>query len=175
MTLAYSREPEPLGTGGALRLGLEAAPSAAELVLGVNGDTFCAFDLAGFQAAHQAAGARASLLLAPVDDIGRYGSVEAEADGRVTRFLEKAASGAVVRPGWINAGIYLLSRPLLAALPLGQSVSIERDVFPSWIGHGLYAHRGGSRFLDIGTPDSYRAAESYLAGADRDGQAGPGL
>lgn len=165
MSLSYSREPEPLGTGGALRLGLEAAPSGADEVLGVNGDTFCAFDLVAFQASHRAAAARASILLAPVDDIGRYGSVEAGDDGRVTRFHEKAASGAAAQPGWINAGIYLLSRPLLAALPLGQPVSLERDVFPHWIGQGLYAHRGGSRFLDIGTPESYRAAERYLAGA----------
>lgn len=165
ITVAYSREPGPLGTGGALRLGLEAVSPEVDRVLGVNGDTFCAFDLGAFITAHRAAAARASILLAPVSDIERYGSVDAEDDGRVTRFREKAAAGTVAGPGWINAGVYLLSRSLLATLPLGRPLSIERDAFPDWIGHGLYAHRGGSRFLDIGTPESYSATERYLAGA----------
>ena len=160
MTIAYSCEPKPLGTGGALRLGLEAIAPDVDLVLGVNGDTFCAFDLTEFLNIHHTTVARASILLAPVDDIERYGSVDTENDGRVILFREKVAARATPHPGWINAGIYLLSRSLLTTLPTDRAVSIERDAFPQWVGHGLYAHRGGSRFLDIGTPESYLAAQA---------------
>lgn len=161
IVVSHSREPQPLGTGGALRLGLEAVPNGGDYVLGVNGDTFTAFDLPAFISAHPA-DARATLLLAQVDNMGRYGSVEVDTQGRVTQFREKAAAGTAPQAGWINAGVYLLSRPCLADLPLNQPLSIERDVFPQWIGHGLYACRGGSRFLDIGTPESYAGAERYL-------------
>lgn len=159
--VSHSREPQPLGTAGALRLALEAAPEGGDVVLGVNGDTFTAFDLPTFMTAHPT-DARATLLLAQVDDMGRYGSVESDSQGRVTQFREKAAAGTAPQAGWINAGVYLLSRPCLADLPLNQPLSIERDVFPQWIGHGLYTYCGGSRFLDIGTPESYAGAERYL-------------
>lgn len=43
MPLLYSREDEPLGTGGALRQALPLLDSDPVLVL--NGDTFCKFDL----------------------------------------------------------------------------------------------------------------------------------
>ena len=141
MTVAHSREPEPLGTGGALRLGLDAAPEGAGPVLGVNGDTFCAFDLPAFLQDHDASGACASILLTEVDDIARYGAVETDTDGWVTAFLEKGAAGRA-GPGWINAGVYLLDRAMLGALPRLAPISIERDVFPDWIGKGLRAHKG---------------------------------
>lgn len=161
VVVSHSREPRPLGTGGALRRGLEMAPGGGETVLGVNGDTFCAFDLPAFAAAHRP-GACGTLLLAQVEDAARYGSVETDDRGLVTRFREKAAAGTLPPGGWISAGIYLLSRRHLGELPLDQPLSIEREVFPGWIGRGLSAYRGGSRFLDIGTPESYACAASYL-------------
>ena len=75
------------------------------------------------------------------------------------RFAEKgAASGA----GWINAGIYLFRRDVLHTIPAQCSVSLEKEVFPSLIGHGLHAFSQRGKFIDIGTPESYAAAEAFL-------------
>lgn len=159
LTLDYSEETEPLGTGGALRLALPRL--SAETVLVMNGDSYCAADLNRFRATHSARGATASLLLTEVPDTSRFGRVEYLPDGQVTAFSEK---GQVTGRGWINAGIYLLRRELLATVETGRAVSLEREVFPRWITEQrLFADPLGTRFLDIGTPESYAAAETFLA------------
>jgi D-glycero-D-manno-heptose 1,7-bisphosphate phosphatase len=100
------------------------------------------------------------LLLIHMSDTSRYGRVTCDGDGRVTRFDEKTPNAG---PGDINAGIYLLSREFLRSIPRGRAVSIERQTFPAWIGSGLFGCRADTtRFIDIGTPESYAQAESYL-------------
>ena len=39
--------------------------------------------------------------------------------------------------------------------PAGSRISIERDLFPELVGHGLYGYEGSGYWLDIGTPDRY--------------------
>jgi NDP-sugar pyrophosphorylase family protein len=128
-------------------------------VLAMNGDSFCEADLAAFLAFHRISGAKASIVLTQVEDASRYAQVRFDDHGRVTRFDEKAPTAG---PGWISAGIYLLSRELIEQIPADRSVSIERETFPEWIGRGLYAWPGGGRFIDIGTPQSYLDAQSFL-------------
>lgn len=159
MRLSYSREPEALGTGGALRLALPQLSSDPVLVL--NGDSYFSADLVAFARAFDECGARAALLRTEVPDVSRYGQVHAASDGRLRRFEEK---GSAVGHGWINAGMYLFRRALLRALPKDRSVSLEKEVFPSLIGDGLYAFSQQGRFIDIGTPESYAAAEAFFDG-----------
>ena len=157
--LFYSTEPTPLGTGGALARG--ASLCRSEAILALNGDSYCDADLNQLLHTHMDKQARATIQLAHMPDTSRYGQVRVDIDGRVTAFEEKGASNA---PGWINAGIYCLSRSVLENVPPDKQVSIERDVFPSLIGHGLFAASGRARLLDIGTPESYAQAEAFLAG-----------
>jgi NDP-sugar pyrophosphorylase family protein len=77
----------------------------------------------------------------------------------VLHFDEK---GGARGPGWISAGIYLLSRSVVETIPSGRAVSIERETFPAWIGRGLYAYRNQGRFMDIGTPETYTDAERFF-------------
>jgi NDP-sugar pyrophosphorylase family protein len=65
-------------------------------------------------------------------------------------------------PGLVNAGIYLLSRTLIGSIAFGRAVSLEREVFPDWIGRGLCGFRGDGRLWDIGIPESYARAEAEL-------------
>src|SRR5207302_4003785 len=74
MRVSYSREPEPLGTGGAVRLALEKTTSNPLLVL--NGDSFCKVNLDEFYAFHRAKKSRATILLTRVADTNRFGRVE---------------------------------------------------------------------------------------------------
>jgi D-glycero-alpha-D-manno-heptose 1-phosphate guanylyltransferase len=164
LRLSYSHEPVPLGTGGALRLGL--AQVAGDTVLAMNGDSYCETNLGGFAEWHRACGGAASLVLTRVADTSRYGRVERDEQDAVTGFVEKAAAGA---PGWISAGIYLLSRAVLASIPAGRAVSIEREVFPAWVGRGLAGWPGGGRFLDFGTPEALRELPGFVAGLPQGG------
>jgi len=164
LRLDYSQEPQPLGTAGALRLALPQVPAGPALdgpVLAVNGDSYCQVDLPAFWAWHQARAATASLLLTRVPDTRRYGRVERDGQDAVTGFVEKSAADG---PGWISAGVYLLARALLAAIPAGRPVSIEREVFPAWVGRGLYGCPLGGRFLDFGTPEALAELPAFFAG-----------
>jgi NDP-sugar pyrophosphorylase family protein len=157
MEIKYSREDRPLGTGGAIAAAAEGCDS--DIVLAINGDSYCAADLDNFAADHFERDARASLLLTHVNNSGRFGRVNIAANGRITQFDEKSEEG---EPGLINAGIYLIQRTWLEVLPRRRAVSIEREIFPMWIGHGLYGHATLAPFIDIGTPDSYAAAENFF-------------
>ncbi len=159
LRLHYSREAEPLGTGGALRLALPLL--AAPDVLVMNGDSFCEVDLAAAWSWHAARRSEMTLVAVEVPDASRYGRVEIDAEDRVRRFAEKQQDGA---PGWINAGIYLLARGRIAGLPAGRAVSLERDVLPAWAGEALYGYRVRGRFIDIGTPGAYSAASLFFRG-----------
>src|SRR5262245_46165816 len=157
LRLAYSRETAPLGTAGALRLALPLL--TGDTVLVMNGDSYCDADLGAAFRAHREARSEATLLLVEVDDTTRYGRVELAADGAICRFVEKQDAAGT---GWINAGIYFLARSRVEAIPAGAALSLERDVFPGWVGRGLRGHSVSARFLDIGTPGSYAAASAFF-------------
>jgi NDP-sugar pyrophosphorylase family protein len=158
LRICYSREPRPLGTGGALRLALPLLIS--DPVLAMNGDSFCATDWTGLWDWHCTRGSRATMLLTQVPDIRRYGSVRIDPDGAVSQFAEKEKRGG---PGAINAGVYLLSRQVIHSIAEDTAVSLEYDVFPALMSNGLYGYPGRGRFLDIGTPEDFAAAEEFFA------------
>lgn len=158
MRLIYSQETEPLGTAGALRQALPLFDS--DWALAMNGDSYCDTNLGNFWQSHQSNGATGSILLVEMPDTDRYGRVNLSSGGRVESFDEKGMNRG---PGLINAGIYLLNRLLLGSIPSGRAVSIEREMFPLWVGSGIYGHQNKARFLDIGTPESYSIAERFFA------------
>ena len=154
----YSVEEQPLGTGGALRQAhARFGDGGAWMVM--NGDSYCGIELEELAAEHAAAGLEATLALVRVEDAGRYGSVEVSPDGRVTRFLEKSAGAG---PGWVNAGVYVLSPRLLEELPAATPLSLETRVFPEWVERGIHAFARRARFIDIGTPESYALAQQFF-------------
>jgi NDP-sugar pyrophosphorylase family protein len=126
----------------------------------MNGDSFCEANLRAFWTWHRAQAAAGTLLLVQSSETRRYGRVHVDAKGRLQKFDEKTNDDAA---GWINAGIYLLKRQLLQMIPPSDSVSLEREMFPAWIGQGLYGYRAQWRFIDIGTPQAYALAENFFA------------
>jgi len=157
LRLEYSRELEPLGTAGALRLALPRFDSDSVLVM--NGDSICRANLEAFWAWHRAQGGQATLLLVQVSDTQRFGQVRVDEAGRVLAFDEK---GRQTGAGWINAGVYLFNRDLLRSIPARRAVSLEHQMFPAWIGRGLYGYRSRGGFLDIGIPEAYATAGQFL-------------
>ena len=47
---------------------------------------------------------------------------------------------------------------MLDLIPAGRAVSVEYDVFPQLVGQGLYALADEGAWRDIGTPESFLAA-----------------
>jgi len=153
--IRYVEEPEPLGTGGALRF-------AGELLDGrffmLNGDVLSDIDLSAQLAQHDRTGARATIALVAVEDPSAYGLVRLDPGCAVTEFLEKPSPDEI-DTNLINAGAYILERSVLDAMaPPGTNISIERDVFPTLVGDGLYGYPADGYWLDIGTPERYLQA-----------------
>lgn len=158
LKIFYSREPSPLGTAGALRLALPLLGDGSIVVM--NGDSFCDARVKDVLSWHRARAARATLLLSEVADTSRYGRVRIADEDRVVGFEEKDASGG---RGWINAGVYVIERELLETITDDRSVSLEREMFPSWIGKGMYGFKTSGRFIDIGIPETYADAGRFFA------------
>jgi D-glycero-alpha-D-manno-heptose 1-phosphate guanylyltransferase len=165
LQILYSTENDPLGTGGALRQAWQRVRDRAGAGwLVMNGDSYCDIDLARFWREHERADLPATLAAVEVPDGARYGTVRWDSSGRVTEFEEKQAGGA----RWINAGIYGFGSEFLDALAGGSwssPLSLERDVLPQWIPRGIHVFAQPARFIDIGTPDSYRAAQAFFGEA----------
>ena len=157
LALAYSQEHSPLGTGGAIRLAMPKIQSETTLIM--NGDSYFSANLKDFWIWHHQKNAKASLLLAQVNDTQRFGRVQVNDEGQVLKFEEKGNAQAA---GWINAGIYLIQKPLLEFVPEKKAISLEQEVFPTWIGQGFYGSYGQGNFLDIGTPESYQSAAKFF-------------
>ena len=150
--LRYLEEPRPLGTGGALKF---AEDLLDERFFMLNGDVLADLDLTAQLEAHERTGARATLALVPVDDPSAYGLVRTDPEGAVTEFVEKPGPEHT-DTNLINAGAYILERGVLDGMPpAGTNVSIERDVFPTLVGRGLFGYEASGYWLDIGTPARY--------------------
>jgi len=157
LTITYSRDPEPMGTGGALRRGLGLVDERRLLVL--NGDSLCRFSIAELTSYHSLHGADATLLVTRAPDPGRFGQVMVAADGRVTSFDEKQPGNA----GLVSAGIYLFERSVVEEIPAHQKVSLEREVLPRLSSGRLFALEAPGPLVDIGTPESLADADRALA------------
>ena len=173
MVVVLSREPKPLGTAGALRFAKGLL--AEDPVLVLNGDTlvpnldFSTVWKKVFHSVEKTPGffhgveksfpQCGKIFVAPIENAGRYGTVEFGADGFVTAFREKAPVAA----GFVNAGVYLLPLDVIASIPPGEAVSIERDVFPELVKQRrLAAVPVEPPLLDMGTLDGLAKMEAFL-------------
>jgi NDP-sugar pyrophosphorylase family protein len=172
--LRYAIEAEPLGTGGGVR---NAADLAAGTVFVLNGDVLSDVDLSAMRTFHEARRSRTTIFLTRVADPRQYGLVETAADGRLRRFREKPTGEEPITTDTINAGVYLIDAALLARIPGGRTVSIEREFFPALIADGTpsFGWVSEAYWRDIGSPGAYRAAHvDLLTGKARMPVAPPG-
>lgn len=157
ISLKYSVEDAPLGTGGAIRQAVELL--AGDDVVVLNGDTLFHVDIKGMADEHRSSGARLSMALKRVADSSRFGRVEVSADGEVTSFQEKTAGG----PGWINGGVYMLNRDLFSDFPMAERFSFEQDLVEPNIGRiKPRAYQSNAYFIDMGIPEDYERAQCEI-------------
>lgn len=172
-TITLSRELHPMGTGGALKF---AGPYIqSDLFLAINGDTLAPcldfqsleklsadFPIIGKTQERSLSppeGRPIYMVVAPIEEAGRYGSVEFDEGGWVTAFREKAER----RAGWVNAGIYLIRKEHLRLIPSTVPCSLEHDVFPQLVrDRRLRVFKTDPPLLDMGTPDGLRHMEEWM-------------
>jgi bifunctional UDP-N-acetylglucosamine pyrophosphorylase / glucosamine-1-phosphate N-acetyltransferase len=157
-------QPEPDGTGGAIRAAL-ALIEESETVLVLSGDVplIGTDTIAALLEAHAASPAAATMLTIELDDPGAYGRVVRAASGEVERVVEaKAAgdaSGDELAIPEVNAGTYVFdAAPLAAALATlsndnAQGEYYLPDVFPALrakLGHAVAAHLADDLAVTMG-------------------------
>jgi mannose-1-phosphate guanylyltransferase len=154
VSIRYTHEPVPLGTAGAVK---NAEPLLDGRFVVINADIVHRADIGALTEAHERSGALVTIGLVEVADPSQFGAVEQADDGRIVRFIEKPPRGEAPS-NRINAGIYIMEREVLQAIPAGREVSIERETFPALIaaGHRVQGARVGGYWMDMGTSERYR-------------------
>ncbi|HEY0390772.1 MAG TPA: bifunctional UDP-N-acetylglucosamine diphosphorylase/glucosamine-1-phosphate N-acetyltransferase GlmU [Solirubrobacterales bacterium] len=146
-------QPEPDGTGGAVRAALPLIEEA-ETVLVLSGDVplISTETIAGLLTAHESSGAAATMLTIELDEPGSYGRVVRDAQGGVERVVEAKAAGDATAEQLaireINAGTYAFRAGPLAEALAGLSNDNAQgeyylpDVLPALreAGHAVGAH-----------------------------------
>lgn len=155
LELRFTTEATPLGTGGALRLAVDALDGdPADVLLVLNGDLLSSHDIGAQIDQLSAAEPRADLCLhgRVVPDARPYGCIVADAGDRVQAFVEKSPTPP---SQLVNAGTYAVRRSVLSAIPSGVVASFERDVLPGLVEAGrVVVHREEAYFCDVGSPQA---------------------
>jgi NDP-sugar pyrophosphorylase family protein len=118
----------------------------------LNGDSYFDVNLEELLGFHQAHRAGVSMALTAMMDANRYGTVRVSSNAAVTDFQEKRAG---LRDGVVNAGVYVVDPSVVELIPENVPVSLEREILPRLVGHGLYGLLAHGFFIDIGVPADY--------------------
>jgi NDP-sugar pyrophosphorylase family protein len=153
----YSIEQEPLGRGGALKLGFSLVPADEPFVIACNSDILTDQPISELIAFHQSKRAVATVMLSPLRS--PYGIVDVAEDGRVESFREKP-----LLPHWLNAGVYVLSREFFPLLP--DKGDHETTAFPALAAqYKLFGLKSKAYWRPVDSIKDIAEAEAELAGS----------
>jgi bifunctional UDP-N-acetylglucosamine pyrophosphorylase / glucosamine-1-phosphate N-acetyltransferase len=159
-------QPEANGTGGALRAAADVIRNS-ETILVLSGDTplLSADEIEGLLAAHQEAGAAATMMTTELEDPGSFGRVIRTVDGDVQKIVEAKkpgdASPEELEVKEVNGGTYAFAgKPLAEALDgltndNAQGEYYLPDVLPliREAGGKVIAHLIGDSAVNLGIND----------------------
>jgi D-glycero-alpha-D-manno-heptose 1-phosphate guanylyltransferase len=148
-----------LGTAGGFLNAVRLSGDCPAAWLVLNGDSLVFAGLAEVASELNDPNVAGVVVGCEVPDASRYGTLAVGPGGELQGFAEKRPGKGV-----INAGIYLLRDSLVRKLAGTPPLSFERDIFPQLIQRGvpLKASVVQAPFLDIGTPESLRQAQSFV-------------
>lgn len=182
ISLAYSEEPQPLGTAGGVAKAAEFL-SATDSFVVVSGDAVTDIDLGTMRSVHEAnveRGAIATLATKRVRDTSQFGVAITDPDGRIHGFQEKPDPSEALSD-LANCGIYMFSGEIFDHFP-GQGhhspagkadqppgfVDWAQDVFPALLEADVpfYSHEIDAYWNDIGSVAEYMQSNfEALSGA----------
>jgi len=159
ISVSFSEEAEPLGTGGALKNAQSLIRSNTFVVL--NGDSICDINYHDFYHFHKNRQSLLSMVLVQKTDAGDFGSVTLDDSFRITSFKEKIVN---CNRSLVNAGIYFMEKEIFSFFPERDRLSLENDVFPALTGERCTGFIIDSELIDIGTPERYQMALNKIRG-----------
>jgi D-glycero-alpha-D-manno-heptose 1-phosphate guanylyltransferase len=152
-------ETSPLGTAGGFLNAARLSRETPEAWLVVNGDSLVFANLALAAADLSDPAVAGTIIGCEVADATRYGTLAIGPAAKLRGFTEKRPGKGV-----INAGAYLLRDSLIRQFPGTLPLSFEQEVFPRLLAQGarLKVCTVNAPFLDIGTPETLRQAQSFI-------------
>lgn len=161
LTVRYSREASPLGTGGALR---NAEAQLAPEFLLIYGDSYLPIDYPAVLR-HLATDPNAVGVAVVYDNRESTtvpNNIALDASGYVARYAKDAPQTPDL--AYVEAGVLAFRKSVLVALPATGAASLEKDAFPDLIAaRKLLGYPTKQRFYDIGTPERLAAIEGLFA------------
>ncbi|KYK24476.1 hypothetical protein AYK25_09755 [Thermoplasmatales archaeon SM1-50] len=159
-TILVNEEPEPLGTGGAVKFA-DRYIKGAFFVL--NADIICSLNLTEMLRFHKKKKAIVTISLWPVENVSEFGVVDIKKDGTITKFVEKPKAEDAPSD-LINAGAYLLEPQVLNYIESGNLVSMEKQIFPQIIQNTgrFFGYKFKGYWCDVGRISSYINVQSLL-------------
>jgi mannose-1-phosphate guanylyltransferase len=158
--IQVNEEPEPLGTGGAVKY-------ADRFIKGrffvLNADIITSLDPGRMLQFHEKKHAVATISLWPVENVSEFGVVDINKDKNITKFVEKPKPEDAPS-NLINAGAYLLEPQVLNYIEPGHLVSMEKEIFPQIIENTkrFYGYEIKGYWIDVGRISSYIAVHRLL-------------
>jgi len=154
--IRYSPEPEPLGTGGALK---HAARYLSDAFFVLNGDTLLDLDYGGVFARFKSLGVVGLMVAYDNSVFVAEGNVGVDARGFVAEYSKKAGCGLSL----VDAGVSVFSKKITGYFPRKKRFSLEEDVYRKLIAASqLAAYPTSQRFYDMGTPERMAVLEEVL-------------
>ena len=142
--------------------------SDAELVLILAGDHIYQMDYRKMIASHCQSGAdlTVGITMVPIEQAGRFGTVELGTDSRITHFVEKSSKSL---SNLASMGIYLFNKDVLIKRLMQDAARTDSShdfgyaVIPNMVRHDkVFAHRFDGYWQDIGCKDAYFKANLSL-------------
>src|SRR5207247_191584 len=130
LSIQYAREPEPRGTGGALR---DAQGLLEDLFILIYGDSYLPIDYAAVGRKLNASAAWGAVVVYRDfrQETDVHGNIALAEDGLVSRYDKTAVDDPELN--YIEAGVLGLRRDAIALIPAQGKVSLEQEVFPRLI------------------------------------------
>ncbi len=152
LSLSFINETLPLGTGGAVKNAFKVINKNRLLIF--NGDSFSTFYLKRFLNYYKKE-MNILMLTYKKNNSLRYGNVEVGQNNKVISFSEKSGERKI-----INAGVYILKKKIFEKIS-SDRFSLEEKVFKNTKKY-FYHYLTSGKFMDIGTPESFRFAKKNL-------------
>jgi NDP-sugar pyrophosphorylase family protein len=167
LEIRYSREEVLLDTGGGL---LKAKPFLQDgPFIVINTDVLIDLPLDRVIRFHKEKKSSVTLVLRPDELAERYGSMDMDSDGRISRFLDTRAPLNITGTGrkLMFTGVQILEPAVFAYMESeAKKFSTTKHTYPKMLAQGepLYGYCFEGFWQDLGTAERIKEAEKWLSG-----------
>lgn len=162
ITIDYSYEDKPLGTGGAMK---KAEDRLDDVFIAANGDVFADISLEEQINTHFSKKAEVTVALTKVKNPCEFGIARLDEDGRITEFKEKPKKEEVFSD-LVNAGVYIINKSSLSHIPEDGPFDFSKELLPILMDREQKKVQGfmlKGIWRDVGRPDDLLGANLDMA------------